>query len=216
MKKVELERKLYSVVDMEDYSVNSDLYNPRTTAIEVAGLVLPVRNPAIDNGVGIYIKKPEHGQEMVADVIKPAPEREAEYSAEKVIDFSRPSDITEIISKNEMLRDLQSDLMVNNDGNTFFLTIGPQDTPEMKALKTAINAKQIDKRAYEDRFPQFQNDMRLLKGNTITLGKMITVCNGFDISCTITLRDKDGAINPMGTEVTMDLTEGRPSKNEPV
>ena len=212
MKKVEIERKLYTVIDSTEYTTHRDLYNPRSTAIEVAGKVLPVRNPMIDNGPGVYY----YGQNnMVADVIKPSPESESEYSADRIIDFSKVKDIGELIGKNNLLRNIQQDLMVNGKDNIFYLNITQEDTPEMKALKTAINNKQVDKKAYEDRFDQFQNDMRLLKGHSITLAKMIGICNGFDIACELTLRDKDGAANPMGDPITLDLTEGRPMKNDP-
>jgi hypothetical protein len=102
--------------------------------------------------------------------------------------------------------------MVSGKDNILTLTITPQDTPEMKALKTAINSKQIDKKAYESRFDQFQNNMRLLKGPTITLAKMKEICEGFDIACELTLTDKEGAVNPIGTEIVVDLTEGRATK----
>ena len=42
---------------------------------------------------------------------------------------------------------------------------------------------------------------------------MIEICTGFDIACELTLKDKDGAVNPMNTEISLDLTEGRPIKN---
>ena len=212
MKKVEIERKLYTVVDSTEYTSHRDLYNPRSTAIEVADRVLPVRNPITDNGPGVYYYG---SNSMVADVIKPSPEYESEYSADRIIDFSKPKDIGEVIEKNTLLRNIQQDLMVNGKDNIFYLNITQEDTPEMRALKTAINNKQVDKKAYEDRFDQFQNDMRLLKGHSITLAKMISICNGFDIACELTLRDKDGAANPMGDPITLDLTEGRPMKNDP-
>jgi len=212
MKKVEIERKLYTVVDSTEYTSHRDLYNPRSTAIEVADRVLPVRNPITDNGPGVYYYG---SNSMVADVIKPSPEYESEYSADRIIDFSKPKDIGEVIEKNTLLRNIQQDLMVNGKDNIFYLNITQEDTPEMRALKTAINNKQVDKKAYEDRFDQFQNDMRLLKGHSITLAKMIGICNGFDIACELTLRDKDGAANPMGDPITLDLTEGRPMKNDP-
>ena len=51
--------------------------------------------------------------------------------------------------------------------------------------------------------------MRLLKGNSITLSKLIGICNGFDISCVMTLKDKEDAVNPIGDEIVIDLTDGR-------
>lgn len=212
MKKVEIERKLYSVTTPTDYTDNHpDYYTPKGTALEVAGRVLPIRNPMMDNGPGVYY---EEGA-MVANVIKPSPSEERQYSADRIIDLSKPKDIGEVIEKNELIRNIQNDLMVSGKDNIFCLNITNQDTPEMKALKQAINSKQVDKKAYEDRFDQFQNDMRLLKGNSITLAKMVGICKGFDIACELTLKDKEGAANPMGTEITLDLTEGRPTKNEP-
>jgi hypothetical protein len=52
--------------------------------------------------------------------------------------------------------------------------------------------------------------MRLLRGSTITLSKLVSICAAFDISADLTLRDKAYDIpNPMNTEITVDLTEGR-------
>ena len=79
----------------------------------------------------------------------------------------------------------------------------------MRALKQAINSKQVDKKQYEDRFEQYQNDMRLLKGSSITLGKLVSICTAFDIGVDLTLRDKEDCPNPMNTEIVVDLTEGR-------
>jgi len=209
MKKAEIDRRLYTVVTMEEYSKNSDLYNPKSTAIEIKDMILPIRSPYVDTGPGVYYRD----NDKICDIIKPDVKHEKDYSASKIIDFDNAKDIGEVIEKNALLRDLQSDLMVNGGDNIFFLTISPDDTPEMRALKMAINSKQVDKKVYEDRFSQFQNDMRLLKGNSITLSKLIGICDGFDISCIMTLRDRDNAANPMGIEVTVDLTEGRPVKN---
>ena len=209
MKKIELENKLYSAVTCDEYLNNKDLYNPKSTAIICGDVVLPIRTPC-DKAPGIYYSN--NGNTMVSNVIKP--KNPADYSVDKIIDFDNANNISEVIKNNEMLRDLQSDLMVSGkDGNIFYLNISPEDTPEMAALKTAINSKQVDKKAYEQRFTQFQNDMRLLKGNSITLSKMIGICNGFDISCILTLRNRRGAANPMTDEIVVDLTEDRPSKN---
>ena len=211
MKKMEIERKLYSVVTPTEYSNNLDLYNPTRTALEVGDMVLPVRNSSVDTGPGVYYVPGE----MVAEVVKPAPSYANAYSREHMIDLSKPKDIGEVIQKNNLIRNIQNDLMVSGKDNRLFLNITDEDTPEMRALKTAINAKQVDKKMYEEKFDQFQNDMRLLKGHSITLGKLISVCNGFDISCMITLRDKEDAPNPMEIEINVDLTDGRPNKHEP-
>lgn len=207
MKKAEVAGHLLSVMSIEEFEQNRDLYNPRTVAIETAGHILPIRNSA-ETEPGLYYR-----QGMVSNIIKPSPEQESEYSAEKVIDLSHPSDIGEIMAKSQLLRNIQNDLMVSGSNNILRLNITQEDTPEMRAIKSAINSKQIDKKDYEERFSQFQNDMRILRGHSITLGKLITICNGFDISCELTLRNRDDMVaNPMVDEITIDLTEGRPVK----
>lgn len=206
MKKIELNKRLYTVTTMTDYTNNQELYNPRFTAIETGnGTVLPICSRAIDNGPGIYYQPGA----MVCMIEKP--ENPEEYSASKIIDYSNPKSIGDIIRNNELIADIQAEIMTTTD-NIFQLRITDDDTPEMRALKTAINSKQVDKCQYEDRFDQFQNDMRLLKGNSVTLAKLISICNAFDISAELTLKDKDGIPNPMNTEITVDLTEGRGTK----
>lgn len=210
MKKIELDNKLYNVVTMQEYTTNRDLYNPKNTAIELGNIVLPLKSYHTDTGPGLYYSNGD----AYGMIKKPSEENMDKYSISNVIDLNDSKDIGELIQKNNMLKDLQADLMVSgNNANIFCLPITKEDTPEMAALKQAINMKQVDKRNYEDRFTQFQNDMRLLKGNSITLGKMIGICNGFDISCSLTLRDKDNAVNPMNNEITVNLTENRPTKN---
>lgn len=203
MKKMKVNKKLCNVITMDEYSENPDLYDPKFTAIETAsGTVLPIKNQSED-GAGIYY----HGGEMVAKVVKPTPENAAKYSSENIIDFSKPKDIGEIISKNNLVRDIENDILTTKD-NIFELNIGNDDSPEMIAVKKAINTKQVDIKQYESRFTQYQNDLRLLKGKSITLGKLVSTCNNFDISAELILRDKTGCANPMNTEIHVLLTEG--------
>lgn len=205
MKKRQLENRLYSVATMEEFTNTPDLFNPKYTAIQAHGLVMPIRSKIGDTGPGYYyqpgamccyVQKPEHPED---------------YSEEGIIDFTNLTDITQVLKNNELIRDIQQEIMTNSE-NILYLKIGDNDTPEMKAMKSAINAKQVDKKQYEPRFEQFQNDMRLLKGNSITLGKIVSISDAFDIAVELTLRDKPDAPNPMNTEITVDLTEGREVK----
>lgn len=206
MKKVELENRLYSVTTMNEFTDYPELFNSKFTAIESNnGTVMPIRSRVTDNGPGYYYQPGA----MVCMVEKPKnPEL---YSVDKIIDYTNPKDIGDIIRNNEIIRDIRNDIIETSD-HILYLKIGDNDTPEMKALKTAINAKQVDKKQYEDRFPQFQNDMRLLKGNSITLSKLVSICGAFDISAQLTLSDKEDIPNPMNQEISIDLTEGRNSK----
>ena len=208
MKKIEINHKLYNVVDPSEYTRTQSCYSAKTTAVQIGDVVLPVRS-STDNLPGVYYT---NGRDLMAKVVKPSEDQQQEYSADKIIDFTNAHDIGEVMRKNDLLRNIQEDLMVSGKDNILCLPSSPEDTPEMRALKAAINAKQIGKKQYEDRFDQFQNNMRLLKGKSITLSKMKEICTGFDIACELTLKDKPGAVNPMNTEISLDLTEGRPLK----
>ena len=115
--------------------------------------------------------------------------------------------ITGTIIDYKMLDTKYKMTILTNKDNIFNLNIGPDDTPEMKAVKEAINLKQVDIKNYENRFDQFQNDIRLLKGKSITLGKLISTCSNFDIVAELTLTDKPGCANPMNSTIKIDLTE---------
>ena len=207
MKKAEIDGKLYSVTDMNDFTDHPDLYTPKFTAIETpGGCVLPIKNRTTDSGPGVYYQTGA----MVAMVEKP--DNLTDYSADRIIDFTNTKCIGEVFEKQQIIRDIQDEIMTTSD-NVLCLKIAEKDTPEMRALKTAINLKRIDTKQYEDRFDQFQNDMRLLKGNSITLGKLISISNALDISVDITLRDRDeNTPNPINQTIMIDLTEGRNSK----
>lgn len=207
MKKAEIDGRLYNVTNMNDFTDYPDLYTPKFTAIERPGeCVLPIKNRTTDTGPGIYYQPGA----MVAIVEKP--NNVACYSTDKIIDFTNTKSIGEVFEKQQIIRDIQDEIMTTSD-NVLCLKIAEKDTPEMRALKTAINLKRIDTKQYEDRFDQFQNDMRLLKGNSITLGKLISISNALDISVDITLRDRDdNTPNPINQTIVIDLTEGRNSK----
>lgn len=204
MKKAEIDGKLYNITGIDDFTDHPDLYTPKFTAIEIPDrCVLPIKNRTTDTGPGIYYQPGA----MVATVEKP--DNISEYSSDKIIDFTNPKSIGEVFDKQQIIRDIQDEIMTTSD-NVLCLKIGEKDTPEMRALKTAINLKRIDTKQYEDRFDQFQNDMRLLKGNSITLGKLISISNALDISVDLTIRDRDESTpNPMNQTIVIDLTEGR-------
>ena len=202
MKKIRIENRIYDVVDINEFANHRELYPPKFTAIQYGDTVLPIKNKISDEGPGVYYKS---GSPIV-HIVKPMEEESNGYSASGIIDYDNAKDIGEIINNNKLIKDIQADIVTNSD-NVFQLKIGDTDTPEMKALKNAINYKQVDKKQYEDRFDQFQNDMRLLKGSRITLSKLVSICGAFDISAELILRDKPGCPNPMSTEISVDLTD---------
>lgn len=207
MKKMKIKNKLYSVVTMTEFTRGGEeIYNPKSTAIDLGNMVLPLKSINTSDNLepGVYYNDECN---MAANIVKPLEEDMDIYDANNIIDFSNPSNIRDIFEKNELVRDIERDILTTKD-NILDLKITEEDTPEMRAVKTAINMKQVDKKSYEDRFDQFQNDMRLLKGNTITLSKLISTCDKFDIDATLTLKDKyKDTPNPMGDVIVINLNE---------
>ena len=78
----------------------------------------------------------------------------------------------------------------------------------MKAMKEAINLKHIDIDKYEPRFgPNFNNDKRLLKKDSITFRKLKDVCEALDMKATLKLEDANPNVpNPIGKKIAIDLT----------
>lgn len=202
--------KLYNLVSMEDYNNNPELYNSHNTAILINDMVYPIKGQS-ESGVGIYYQPGS----MCSYLVKP--ENPEDYSINnpnnRVMDFNSIDSIEQFMEQDKILKDIEEDVLLTNE-NIFHLKINPNDQPQMKALKNAINLKNVDKKNYERRFPQFNNDMRLLKEGKITLNKLISTCNAFDINVELTLSDKPGAPNPMGTTVVANLTDDGGDKNE--
>ena len=183
MKKQRIGQTMYDVIDINEYTEHQNFYNPRLTAIKHCNDVLPIRNKT-DTAPGIYYQDGN----MIHNIVKPTTD---EYSSDNIIDYSDSKNLGDILTKDNLVRNMENEILT--DRNNVF----------------SINTKRVDKRNYESRFEQFQNDMRLLKGNTITLAKLISFCDKFDIDAELTLRDKnDGDIpNPIGTEISVNLTE---------
>ena len=81
----------------------------------------------------------------------------------------------------------------------------------LKLLNKNINIK-----AYERRFgPTYENDIRIFNGHKITLRKLREMCNALDIQAKLTLCDISPDVeNPMGTEITVNITGKGKDPNE--
>lgn len=198
MKKVQIGSILYDVISAEEYDRDPNLYASSYTAIESNGHVYPIVNGTQYKQVGFYPQV----STMCGYIVK---SDEQQYSADNIIDYNKASDIRELISTNERVRKIEDEMLTTKD-NVTKLNISPDCTPEMVALKQAINLKSIDIDKYKNRFEQFQNDFRILKGDSITLGKLISTCKSLDIEADLILRDKPECANPMNTEIRVDLT----------
>lgn len=210
MKKAKINGRLMSVVSLEDYNKNPELYTQSSTAIEIKdqNLVLPIIGK-YDNNPGIYVSSGE-----LFSTIN-VPDNEDEYSLDRVIDLSDTKNMKELMEKQELIRDIEFEMLTTVD-NIFSPKIGENCSPAMRALKTAVIEKKIDINKYGDRFgSNFNNDKRQYNKDTISMQMLERQCNGLDIKATLILEDASEDVpNPIGRKIVVELTEGGDSNDD--
>ena len=209
-KKMRIGDRIYDVTTLEEYTQFKDAYIPQYTAIHdpYSGFVLPIKN-RYDKGPGIVIGS------GVSYIEEPEEEEMEDYLDKAIIDFDNSKSIHDMMEKQRIVRTLERDILTSPD-NIFTPKIFDDDSPEMKALKTAVLDKHIDLDKYEPRFgSNYNNDKRLFNKNTISLSMMKRMCEALDIEATLILTDKsDDVPNPMGRTIEVKLTGGVPNDEQ--
>lgn len=205
MKKMKIGDKVYDVTTAEEYAKNEVLYDTAYTAIEHEGLALPILNRS-DYGSNRPGAIPGT---FVSFFQMPTEEARAEYSLAEAIDFGNTKNMRELIEKQNMVRDLEREILVNSDCVTV-PRFDDNDSVEMIALKEAIIAKKCDLNSYASRFNgNFANDKRILNDNTITLPKLKKYADALDLKIVMTIEDRNPDVpNPMNKSITVELTGG--------
>lgn len=200
-KKAKINGRVTTVVKPEE-ALTNELYQNKFTSVEIGDTILPVKKSYDPTSPGFYIMPISN----IAKVILPNDEDKQEYSIDNAIDFSNVQNMKDLINKQEEVKRMESEVLSNSD-NLFKPIPKENDSPEMKAMKQAICQKNIDIDAYADRFSDnFNNDKRLLKGSSITIAKMKSICDKLDIKVTLTLSDANENVpNPIGESITVDI-----------
>lgn len=209
-KKMRINDRIYDVTSLEEYTQYKDAYIPQYTAIHdpETNLVLPIKN-RYEEGPGIVIGN------GVSYVEEPEEEELENYLDKAIIDFDNSKTIHDMMEKQRIVRTLERDILTSPD-NIFTPKIFDDDSPEMKALKTAVLDKHIDLDKYEPRFgSNYNNDKRLFNKNTISLSMMKRMCEALDIEATLILADKNEDVpNPIGRTIEVKLTGGIPGDEQ--
>lgn len=212
VKMVMFDGKMVNVISLQEYYNNWDMYtnNPSysySVAIEynsnTSTYILPFRKNS-DNRPGIYM----YPNCLYVNIEDESASKDYLIENLEIIDFSDTNNIREFMSKNSQIRDMEASALTEVD-SIFIPQINPNDSPEMSAFKEAIIAKKIDINKYASRFgDNFLNDKRILKTTSITMNKLISMCQKLDIEAELTLRDvqSDNIPNPMMKEITVILT----------
>jgi hypothetical protein len=207
IKKARVDGKIIDVVPFESFVKNRPLYPQNYTGVTFQNnteYVYPVRGKN-DFRPGVY-----YYNSSISKVIQPVSEEDKQnYSYNNnVIDFSNADNIAEMMKKQNELRTMERVILTTPD-NIFSPPIKDTDSPELVGLKTAVIAKHIDLDKYEQRFGKnYNNDKRLFNKDSITLDKMVRIMNNLDMKGTLIIEDANPDVpNPMGTKVTIELTQ---------
>lgn len=210
--KAKIDGVIYDVVPLDEYNrgqqLNQNPFNDKCTAVicdEFKNYVLPIRNFS-DYGTpnqkpGVYHTKP------IDYIVEPDPSQTEYMKSESLIDFSDSHSLRDIIEKQQELNSAKRTILTSID-NEFVLDISGDETPEMNGLKESVNSKHIDIAKYEPEFgDNYNNDKRVLTKDSITFGKLRTICKALDIKATITFEDENPDVpNPIGKVITRVIT----------
>lgn len=202
-KKASVDGKIRDVIDYSELpKINTNNYD--NLAVLHNGVIYPERNPNVEISPGLYV------YEWGTILHEPTEEQLPEYLAEnKLIDF-KANNIRELIEKSDRLKEAENTLLVCTDpeGITTY-PIGNNDSPEMVAVKSAINAKRIDIKKYQARWDTYANDIRLLNKESLSLAKLKTFAKNLDMKVSIVVEDKAPNVpNPIGDKIVIDIVGG--------
>ena len=202
-KKASVDGKIRDVIDYSELpKINTNNYD--NLAVLHNGVIYPERNPNVEISPGLYV------YEWGTILHEPTEEQLSEYLAEnKLIDF-KANNIRELIEKSDRLKEAENTLLVCTDpeGITTY-PIGNNDSPEMVAVKSAINAKHIDIKKYQARWDTYANDIRLLNKESLSLAKLKTFAKNLDMKVSIVVEDKSPNVpNPIGDKIVIDIVGG--------
>lgn len=212
LKSTTVDGKLTNIISKEKYAaVYKNLFdNPSefsNMSLEVQDqdgneFILPFRGKN-DGRPGIY---PDG---VVYFINYPKDIENSEYNVKNldILDFSDVKNINQFLDKTNQVREMENNILSDPD-EIFMVQIDQDDTPQMKVMKEAVNLKRCDLDKYALRAgANHLNNKRILRGNDITIKKMVEICEYLDMEIELTIRDKSGNIaNPMGKESSRILT----------
>lgn len=201
IKKVFLEGKLQDVVDSNEFIRRTKFKDSeilKDTCIDIDGGLYPVASydPKKETP---YAKVVGYGfrlmnTDQVSDEYK---------SDDKVVDLSNISSSSELLERQNKLREEEMFMLKAKQNKVFAAAIREGDSPSLILVKECLNKKGIDIDNYRGRFDSncdFSNTVRLLvneNNHTLSFQKMQLIGEKFDIDFKITAYDKKDAINPM-------------------
>lgn len=206
--KASINGQILDVISREEYFKNPELYYNGSYGMrhesDDGELILPIKGQYNDNCTmpGIY--------NIGFGTVDIVPDKAfvEKYKPESYLNFKNTDDIKKLIKAGDAIKSLDEAFITSPD-NITNIPIRDTDQPEMRALKMALNAKNIDIDRYAGRFGEnFPNDKRQLKNGSATLKIIKRFCDNCDMEAVLTFKDRSPDVpNPMNTEITVSLTD---------
>lgn len=203
--KARIEETIYDVISYSEFKRNRDVYIRYSKNIAIdngSGYILPIRS-VTDARPGFY-----PGESAEKDkFILPDELHKDSFSVSNIINFSEAKNLREVIEAQDKLNKAERSILTTVD-NITVPEVDENDTPFMKAIKTAIVNKHIDLDKYAYRFGNnYPNDKRLLKKDDMTLLKGISYANCLDFDIYAIIKDNSEDVpNPIGSPIVVKLT----------
>lgn len=158
-------------------------------------------NDCYENGVGIY-KCLENDQLVI---VRPfGKKKQKKYSVDKAYEIDTDY-IQKIIITEDISSGLDDNVLELDGGDIFNPPINENDNAFQKIIKKILDAKQIDLKAYGNRFESataMGNYKRALLNHGMNTDRFIEWCNILDADYEVIIKDKPDCANPMGIKFT--------------
>lgn len=211
VKKALIKNKVYDVISQSELQRRYKMANGspevfKETCVEKNGTLYPVQEKFIPDKQGPYcIYNGLYGKYVGSA------NDDADYSSNKIINFSDSKSIQELLEKQNHLRADMACTLNSNSDNTFTPIIREEDSPALKCVKESLKAKNIDIDYYRNRFDSncdYSNTLRLLtnpENHNISVPKIQLIGEKFDINFKLIAEDKPNAPNPMNNTIEKEL-----------
>lgn len=201
--------KSYDIVDSDNFYQKRDIYKDAGVAIIIGSEKDQVTLPYMEKGT--KMDRPGIYDVGSVDIIQyPTEEQRQDYQP-TIIDFDNVVDMEDFRNKSNALRSIDKEVLTTVASDSQFIPpLLETDSPEMRAIKEAIIAKNIDLDKYSERYgTNYPNDKRRYKDDKITLYLIKRTCECLDMKAQLILEDKSPDVaNPIGRKIVADLTSG--------
>ena len=130
---------------------------------------------------------------------------------DNVIDFSNVESNKELIEKQNELRNAEITILTASNSENYTPVYSEEDSPALTLVKQCLEAKKTSLDNYKGRFDSncdFNNTIRLVtstNNHSISIQKIKTIGEKFDINFKISAEDLPNSPNPMGSRFEKEI-----------